>query len=415
MAFLSNSRHVAALVLVLGFLFNEWAFRFIFPLQPIDSFLRLMTLVLDGFILVFGISFLVKNQSFGERLKNLISTRPKLLSIYFGSFFAFCLLMLVEFSCRYYFKHVYQPVYAEETYWEPSAIVRDSILGSSLPRDTVISHAYVVNDSLIYKQLYRTDGYSRRVTNPNHSDSTYNQFIMVTGCSYAFGYGLDENQTLSHYLDSITGYRGYNYGISGHGTQQTLALLQNRNLADEVGEKNGVLIHLFIDDHIPRLIGSRRLIKLWATNFPYYYLEGDSLKREGSFWTGRHFLTRFYRAVSQSAFIDLFDIDFPWYVNGGHVELFGEVLSESQKQFHQQFPDGKFLVVIGPNSKLAPAISQVLEEKGVPVLDLSQLLDKENPKYKIHWTEGHPNGNYYKEVATEISEYIDISALTQSD
>lgn len=403
---MKSARIAALTVFVLGFMFNEWAFRFIFPLEPIDSFLRLMTLILDVFIGVFVLTFLWTNESFENRLKHLFRNRSKQLLMYLGCFLGYCLVMSVEFGCRYYFKHIYQAPYSESSYWEPGACTRDSTLGSALLKDTVFTHAYVINDSLIYKQYYHTDEFRRRVNPPSYPDSNYTEFAMVTGCSFAFGYGLNERETLSFFLDSITGKRGHNYGVSGHGTQQTLALLQSRNLRQEINEENGVLIHLFIDDHIKRLIGSRRLIKLWALHFPYYHLENGELKRDGSFWTGRHLTTRFYRAISQSAFLDLFDIDIPWWVSDNDMELFGAVLEESQREFLQQYPNGKFLVVIGPNSLLAERAVSVLEEKDVKVLDLSSLLDKDRKRYKIHWTEAHPNANYYREVAAAIDTYL---------
>jgi hypothetical protein len=230
--------------------------------------------------------------------------------------------------------------------------------------------------------------------------------VAVTGCSFAFGYGLKEDQTLAFYLDSILGYRGYNYGVSGHGTQQTLALLQSRDLRAEFEEANGLMVHLFIDEHIKRLIGSRRLIKLWASNYPYYHLRGDKLVREGSFWTGRHITSRFYRIISQSAFIDLFDIDIPWYTSDAHVQLFRAVLKKSKREFLRQFPEGRFVVIIGPNASLAERVVDALNEADVEVLDLSELLDKNNRRYRIHWTEAHPNANYYRDVAMAFSHYL---------
>ncbi|MDC0303728.1 hypothetical protein OAL15_01825 [Flavobacteriales bacterium] len=406
MKVLTNSRTAGVIVLLVAFVFNEWAFRIIFPLGPIDSFLRLMVLVLDCFILPFVIAFIWKKESFTKRLTSILTRNPKVVAIYIGLFVSYAFGIAIEFSCRYYFKHVYQAPYTEKTYWEPSANVRDSILGSSLAKDTIISHAYLVNDSLIYKQEYHIDEFGRRITPATKPDSLYNHFAIITGCSFAFGYGLNEYETLSYLVDSLMGFRSYNYGVAGHGTQQTLALLQNRNLTQEISEPNGMLIHLYIDDHIPRLIGSRRLIKLWATNFPYYHLNGEKLQRTGSFWTGRHFKTRFYRAVSQSAFIDLFDIDLPWYVSNVHLELFAAVLSESKGEFLKQYPKGEFLVVIGPNSKLAPRVVSVLEERNIRVLNLSGLLDKKQDEYKIHWTEGHPNKKYYLEITTAIRQHI---------
>lgn len=404
-----RTARLAAIVLFIGtFVFNEWAFRFIFPLEPIDSFLRLMTLVLDGFVLVAVIALGWKNVSLTKRLKHLELKFPRAVAIYIGLFIAYCCVMGLEFGFRYYFKHHYQAPYSEATYWEPSATIPDSTLGTILIKDSVFSHAYIVNDSLIYKQYYRTDEFGRRITPEVWRDSTKNEFIMTTGCSFVFGYGLDENQTLTYYLDSLSGSKTYNYGISGHGTQQTLALLQSRNLKEEIAETNGVLIHLFIDHHMVRLIGSRRLIKLWAMHFPYYKLEDGKPVRHGSFWTGRHLLTRFYRAVSQCAILDLFDIDFPLRISDDDFELFAAVLLESEREFLKQYPNGRFLVVIGPGSKYADRATKALRKDNVSFLDLSTLLDPEEKRYQIHWTEAHPNQNYYREVADTVYQFLNL-------
>ena len=63
-------------------------------------------------------------------------------------------------------------------------------------------------------------------------------------------------------------------------------------------------------------------------------------------------------------------------------------------------------MVIGPNSELAERAVAALQAQKIDVLDLSNLLDKEEKRYKIHWTEGHPNANYYREVAVVIDAYL---------
>ena len=71
-----------------------------------------------------------------------------------------------------------------------------------------------------------------------------------------------------------------------------------------------------------------------------------------------------------------------WYVSNDQMKLWGAVMLESEKAFLKLYPDGKFLVVIGPNSKLAARSIEELRNRGVGFLDLSQLLDKENKHYK---------------------------------
>ena len=404
---MKSTRILGIVIIIVLLAFNEWAFRFIFPLEPIDSFLRLMTLVLDGFAVVLVLTLLAKRSFLSERLGGLIKNHPKKLMLYIGLFLGYCLVMTIEFGCRFYFKQVYEAPYTEHTDWDPSPNILDTLLGFKLPVETAIKHRYEVNDSLIYDLQYHTDEFGRRRTASSGSYSSYDRFAMVSGCSFAFGYGLEDDQTLSYYLDSLLSYHGYNYGVSGYGTQQTLALLQSRNLKKEIEEPNGVLIHLFIDDHIPRLIGSRRLMKLWGRNFPYYYLDDGNLVREGAFSTGRHLLSRLYRAISESAFIDLFDIDIPWYISNDHLKLFGAVLNASRNEFLEQYPDGRFLVIIGPNSKLAPRVVETLGSNNIEFLDCSQLLDRQEKEYKIHWTEAHPNKRYYLELAQTIKTYFE--------
>lgn len=400
------SRVLGVFVLLFALGLTEWAFRFELPKSPVDSFLRALTLVLDCFLLVIALTMIWKKESIVPRLNKLGKSYPRTFSIFIGLLIAFCILVAVEIGARLYFVHGYSAPYTEQTYWEPGPCRRDSTLGSSLAPNTVISHAYIINDSLIYKQHYRIDSFGRRENPKVWPDSVYKQFAMITGCSFAFGYGLTERQTLAHYFDSIAGYRSYNYGVSGHGTQQTLALLQSRSLKNEISEANGMLIHLFIDDHIKRLIGSRRLISLWASHYPYYYLKDGELKRDRSFNTGRYLLSIFYRVMSKSSFIALFDIDIPWYVSDSHLKLFGAVLREAKKEFQSQYPKGRFLVIIGPKSKLAPRIHSELKSGGIEVLDLSNLLNKEDKRYKIHWTEAHPNERYYHKIAVELKRYL---------
>lgn len=365
-----------------------------------------MTLVLDCFVVVAIMALGWKNATLTARLRHFELLYPRALACYIGLFLAYCCVMALEFGFRYYFKHFYVAPYTEATYWEPRATVPDSVLGTALLKDSVFSHAYVVNDSLIYKQYYHTDRFGRRITPHAHAASSDSEFVMVTGCSFVFGYGLQENQTLPFYLDSITGMHAYNYGVSGHGTQQTLALLNSRKLKDEIPEKNGVLIHLFIDHHMARLIGSRRLIKLWAMHFPYYRLEDGKPVRHDTFWTGRHLLTRFYRAISQSAIIDLFDIDLPLRIRDHHFQLLAAVLQQSEAEFKKQYPKGRFLVVLAPGSQYADKAHAALNQRGVPVLDLSGLIDPKEKQYQIHWTEAHPNHRYYHELARAIDMHL---------
>lgn len=397
---------IGLLLLALSLMLTLWAFKPFSDTPSVDAFLKLIVVLIDVFLVVAGTALIRKNQPVKERLSSLIRNNEKLVILYFGLGFCLAVLIAVEFSCRFYFKYGYEAPYTEKTTWNPAPNEPDSLLGSRLIADTTIEHSYTVNDTLIYRVDYEIDEYRRRITPSFRPDSAYTQFTLVTGCSFAFGYGLSQRETLPYLLDSISGLRCYNYGNSGFGTQQTLALLQSTDLTTQISQPNGVLAYLFIDDHISRLIGSRKLIKLWAQDFPYYCLDGSSVARNGSFSTGRPTITSIYKLLSKSAFIDLFDIDIPWYRSNKHIELFGAVMSESKQEFIKQFPESRFLVVVAPNSKLASRVVAELDSRNIEVLNLSALLNKNDSVYQIHWTEAHPNANYYREIAIAIDAYL---------
>ena len=383
---------------------TQWAFRFGMAPTPVDAFVRLLVLVADVLLFIPAIAALLSAKSFSDTVRYWLRDSPRLASIYFGCVVAFGMVLAVELGCRHYFKHHYTAPYAERTEWSPT---HDPMRAKG---DT-INHRCFVNDTLIYDCNYAIDTLGRRQVPNAHPDSTYREFALLAGCSYMFGYGVDDRQTLAFALDSISGLKPYNYAIAGQGPQHLLTKLKTNTLQAQIKESNGRLIFLFIDDHLPRLIGSRRLIKMWARDFPYLFLEDEELKQNGTFTTGRPMTTGIYRILTQSAFIDLFDIDIPWSINDAHLKLAAKVFSASQQEFLSQYPNGDFVVLIGPNSTLAPCLITQLEAAGVTYLDYSKLLDKEKPEYKLFRTEGHPNGLYYQRLAIELIHHFERNPL----
>nr|MBP9153203.1 hypothetical protein [Flavobacteriales bacterium] len=104
---MKSARIIALCAFALGIALNQWAFRLIFPPTPVDAFIRLMMLVLDGFLLTIILAFAWRNIPFAERLKQLLQQWPRLVSLFMSLLFAYGTLMAVEISSRLCFKYVY--------------------------------------------------------------------------------------------------------------------------------------------------------------------------------------------------------------------------------------------------------------------------------------------------------------------
>ncbi len=395
-----TSKVAGAVLLFAAVCLLQWAFRFHLAHSPVDSFIRVLAASAVVLMSIPTILLLMGGKApLAKMLLQLTQRFPKGAALFAGVAWTFVILVMVEFACRYYFRHFYTAPYEDETNWHPSPNPR-------LAKGDTICHQYIVNDTLVYDLRYAIDSLGRRYVPLTRPDSAYKEFALLQVCSFAFGYGLEDPHTFARAVDSINGLRPYNYSISGTGPQHIAGMLHTTDLRSEIRESNGRLIYLFIDDHVPRLIGSRRLIKMWAARFPYMYLDGEELRWNGDFITGRPWLTRFYQVISKSAFIDLFDIEIPPVITDHHLKLTAKVLVKSKEEFLWHYPQGEFLVVLCPGSKLAHRLVNQLEKEGVPFVDYSQLLDTHSPEFKIHWTEGHPNGKYYQRIAQELELHL---------
>jgi len=91
-------------------------------------------------------------------------------------------------------------------------------------------------DEILFNVLYTTDEKGRRITADNQS--TADTLILLFGCSYTYGEGLNDDETFAWQLSELLGpkFQVYNYGFHGYGSHQMLALLESDRL-DEFEKK----------------------------------------------------------------------------------------------------------------------------------------------------------------------------------
>lgn len=405
-----NARLFALLLFLIALALSEWAFELLFPgIREVDYFVRFLVLIADIFFtdVIAILLFFGKDLSVTQSLKRISELFPRLTAFYFGLFVSFIVFCVVEFSTRYYFKHFYNPPFIDVTEWNPSPTVKDSIFAYRLPANETIQHRYTVNDSLIYEQRYKIDEFSRRETPPSDT-LVKDKFIAVSGCSFAFGYGVKDEETLPYFLQQqMPGYQAYNYGVSGYGTQHLFLQTREKINQTEIKQNKGILIYFFIDNHMNRLIGSRRIIKLWGENFPYFFLDDEKkLQQNGTFTFGRYWKTLFYKTITNSAIVDILDLEIPFRISDEDFRLAAAVIAESKKEFQKEYPDSKFVVLFCPGSKYSGELSALLAKKDIDFVDYSLLFNINSKKYRSHYSDPHPNGKAYEEIAKNLSNYF---------
>lgn len=336
----------------------------------------------------------------------------KLSDIFLGLFFTVLLLIFLEGfflalnGSRYTTEnHLY---YVDRRNGSPAYIFQnDSLLGYKLLPNLHITATETTQAGLeLYTATYTTDEYGRRVT-PVEDVEQRIEFLLFFADSYSFGYGVSDDETFPFYVaQGAPGYQPYNYGVSGYGPQQMLARLQDHEIAQEISEKQGLLIYLFLDTHVQRAIGSMRVHNNFGPIMPYYTLDGNNeVVAKGTLMSGRPLLSLVYHLLSASQTVNYLAVDIP-RLNDHHYYLTARIIDEARHTFKDKFASDEFYVLIypGQESRIIPH----LEKSGVKYLDYSTLFNAlEGMSIP---GEGHPTGKAYKKVAEQLVKDLHLDS-----
>lgn len=300
---------------------------------------------------------------------------------------------------------VYEGEYDRKAFFQ-----EDELLGYKPKINMRVSSVKKIRDKTIYNITYSIDEFGRRIT-PIIDSKQRPNFIMFFGCSYTFGQGVNDNETMPFYVSKFSSstYSPYNYGCIGYGPQNMLAKLQSNDINKEIKEKKGILIYTFIDDHIRRVVGSMRVYNTFGKNLPYFTIDKKGkLIRKCNFTSGRPVLSFLYRAIWRSQLVRYFcrNIDFKLWINESDLKLTCRILEEAYSIFRKKFNSEDFYVIFYPHSIFGIKMIPYLEKAGIKYLDYS-LLYMPDKEFRIEG-DGHPNKKAYLDLALRITKDLGI-------
>lgn len=157
----------------------------------------------------------------------------------------------------------------------------ESLLGLELTPDNKIRH-YANEDStdeILFDAEYGVGEKGYRLTKADESaEDTY----IFVGCSFTFGYGLNDDETFPHYFSEANGFadRVLNFAMSGDGPNQVLRDLEvnyKPGLAKIEPSNVRAVVFLLIDDH------ASRAVKPTSNTAPYYVLKNNKPVYQGPY------------------------------------------------------------------------------------------------------------------------------------
>ena len=130
---------------------------------------------------------------------------------------------------------------------------------------------------------------------------------------------------------------------------------------------------------------------------PYYHVNSkDQLEYSGAFATGRFFKTLLYWVLGKSAIAKHYRIDLPTKLTQHHYDLVCRVLERSRNVFLDQYPDSRFVVIIGMTSGQNDSIAeQCLGPNNIEYVDMRS-------NYNNVTGFGFPHDGHFTPKATQL-------------
>ena len=242
---------------------------------------------------------------------------------------------------------------------------------------------------------------NKKLREAENVDSTKKP-IVIFGCSFAWGYNLNKDETFSHRLAKLTGRPVYNRALNGMGPQLMLYQLSNDSFYSIV-PKPEYVIYVYINAHLARMYLGK-----YNTFSRYLFYKEKKSK------TGEKYLKRDYlkETLYRSSLINLLmSKKFYYRISDNpepkEIEFFKLHLVQAKKEIEKHWGnDVKFVVLVYEEEynikKLKPIITD-LEKIGIQFINLNDLSDINfrDSEYQISESDLHPNAKAW-EVLTPL-------------
>ncbi len=239
---------------------------------------------------------------------------------------------------------------------------------------------------------------------PNIVPNSDKKPIVFTGCSFVYGTGLTDKQTITYKISDLLNTSVYNFGMCSYGINTFITLLKMGIFFDKVKEEPSLVIYIYIGCHLKRIVMPNMYFE--RNEFLYKPDRNNHLVRKRPPFIISH------SALLSSIRSFIFDINFEY--NKQYQKYLLKLLKihilEAKRLINEKYPDTKFLVLLYFDSPLFEQIAPDLEKEGIIIIRVIEELgiDPHGPEYQL--PDGHPNEKIWNEIApllaNRLKEYL---------
>lgn len=231
--------------------------------------------------------------------------------------------------------------------------------------------------------------------------------ILLFGCSFTYGYRLNDNQTFSYYLAKAAHRPVYNRGHNAWGLPHMVYQLKNIDFYKQVPEPEYV-IYLFSKHHIQMFYDYT--FQLWDENICLRYKNKagklEKVKNPPKFIQGSYLLKTIYRKFADNSYKCIF--------SSKDEELALLHFITSKKEYEKHWKNTKFVVLFYDETTETEGFDEKLQndlrKEGFIVLKMDEVagFDVSDEKFRVLSDDPHPGEQLWRQFCPKLVKALNL-------
>ncbi len=293
-------------------------------------------------------------------------------------------------------------------------MLEDDVLGTA-PARGVQGHSIGYEHGKVgYDVTYTIDSDGLRIAPPLKA-AVATSSVVFFGCSFTFGEGLQDDQTMPYQVGVQSGgqYPIYSFSFHGYAPNQMLAAIESGKVRQTVQRPPRTIIYTALPDHIARVAGKVP----YGKHSPRYVLEADGTVRlNGHFDDGQKPRSRLEASLGgqlRKSALYLWIENIRPGTNENDLRLLLAIVRKSRDRLKAEYPDAEFQIILwrnfGYEQKTYDHLQAGFAEMKIPVHLVENILPGYNTDPKQYWLtreNAHPNALANRLIAQYVVSKI---------
>ncbi len=260
----------------------------------------------------------------------------------------------------------------------------------------------------VYRKKSETNYFRDFITNENTGKNP----ILIFGCSFGYGYLLNDEQSFSYKLSKYTGRSVYNRSISSLGIQYFPYIMEHYNLEKEIKNPE-YIIYVMINNHVYRLYR-----QIMNTTEPYLDIMYKIDIIGGKTGLKEITLPKKFKYIYFFPIIRDFNVRLIGFLFGKsdkdrNFDFTKLHFLEAQKIVKKKFPNAKIIILLYEEDSNCPYLEtprwQELKKEGFIVINSYELTNVHlyEDKYKI-LNDPHPNEKAWDIIVPALTKRLNL-------